>query len=526
MKPSERLSLLASALIVLAATWTSVLDLGFIWDDDDYVVRNPLLDDAAGLRRIWFEPGATPQYYPLVFTSFAAERALFGDGARAHHVTNVALHLLSAFMLWTVLTRLRIPGGWFAAALFLVHPVAVESVAWITERKNVLSLAFALAATLAWLTFDERGVARRRAYALMVGLFVCALLSKTVTSVLPIVFLLLAWARRGTISRRDVRPVLPLVLLSLCAGFVTASVEQRHVFKDVFTLGLQPLDRVLLAGRALWFYLSQLTLPRDIVFCYPRFVIDSNDTIAYLYPAGFVAVTILLFLLRHRVGRWPVVALLAYAALLAPALGFVDVYPMIYSFVADHFQYHASAAFLALLAACACRITRGLQSVARGALAAAVLGALAWQTHGLIGDYQDEETLWRATMARNPDAIMAPNNLALIEHERGDDAAALQLVTQAAEIEPVRAHPFVLALTYYNVGWSLIENDRAGEARGWFERSIATHPSYLDAYSMLARRMLADGQREEAIATLERALAIRPDYVEARRILESVHHHR
>jgi hypothetical protein len=207
----KALLLVALGLIAYQQIW----HLGYIWDDDYYVTHNAALRDLHGLWRIWFDVTATPQYYPLVHSSFWLEYHFWGLNPVGYHAINLILHMLAAILLWRVLVQLRVPGAWLAAAIFAVHPVHVESVAWITERKNVLSAVFYLAAALAYLRFErarDSEESGRRAwtfYAASFAFFVLALLSKTVACSLPAALLLARWWRTGTLKRRDIVPLLP-----------------------------------------------------------------------------------------------------------------------------------------------------------------------------------------------------------------------------------------------------------------------------------------------------------------------------
>ena len=145
-------------LLLTCLAYIPALSAEFIWDDDDYVTANPVLQEGGrGLVRIWTEPTSLPQWYPLVHTTFWLEAQLWGMSPAGYHIVNVLLHGLSAWVLLIVLRRLEVPGALLAAAVFAVHPVHVESVAWVTERKNVLSLLFALLAVRAWLVWRPLG---------------------------------------------------------------------------------------------------------------------------------------------------------------------------------------------------------------------------------------------------------------------------------------------------------------------------------------------------------------------------------
>jgi protein O-mannosyl-transferase len=129
-------------VVAVLIAYLPALQGGYIWDDNRYVTENPILPQPDGLAAIWTDPGATIQYYPMVFTTFWLEYRLWGLNPLGYHATNILLHALSALLLWAILRRLAVPGAWLAAALFALHPVHVESVAWVTERKNVLSGLF------------------------------------------------------------------------------------------------------------------------------------------------------------------------------------------------------------------------------------------------------------------------------------------------------------------------------------------------------------------------------------------------
>jgi hypothetical protein len=371
---------------------------GFIWDDDAYVTHNPTLHDLGGLQRIWFELGAVPQYYPMVHTTFWLEYHLWGLHPVGYHLINVLLHAAAAIFLWQVLLRLRIRGAWLAAVLFALHPVCVESVAWITERKNVLSAVFYFTAALAFLRFvaleEPDGPNRLRWYWYLgaLVLFMAALLSKTVTCTLPAALLLVCWWKKGRVQRGEILPLLPFFALGVGLGLITAWMEKFHVGAQGAEWSLTFADRCLIAGRALWFYAGRLVWPAHLTFIYPRWKIEPEVWWQWLFPVAAVGVVAGLWLARRRIGKGPLVAVLFFAGTLGPALGFVNVYPMRFSFVADHFQYLASVGLITLCAVGLARMPRVMP-----ATLVVLLGALTWQQAGI---YRNLETLWRDTLAR------------------------------------------------------------------------------------------------------------------------------
>src|SRR5262245_14207711 len=353
-KRGRRTILIGSIALVIVtfAAYGPSLANGYIWDDDDYVTENLVLRSPTGIFDVW-RPKTTPQYYPLVFVTFWCEYRLWGLHPLGYHVVNVALHAGSALLFWWTLRRLGLPGAWLAAGLFALHPVQVESVAWITERKNVLSLLFYLAALNAWLGVRNDPTKRTNwaAYAATIVLFACALLSKTVACSLPAAILVIEWWRRGRVELRTLLLTLPLFVLGLALAAVTVIIERDHVGAGALDFGLSRLDRVVLAGHIVWFYLGKLLWPWELIFIYPRWTISAHDAMQWACPGGLIVLLGVLWMLRGRIGRGPLAAALLFGGTLVPALGFIDVYPMRYSWVADHFQYHATLAPLALIAA-------------------------------------------------------------------------------------------------------------------------------------------------------------------------------
>ncbi len=516
MKPFDAKPLAAGALLVAAAL-ASYLPLftmpaGFIWDDDAYVTGNATLRSAAGLRDIWLHPGATPQYYPLVFTSFWLEYRLWGLDPIGYHAVNVLLHALNVLLLWRILKRLGLPGAFLAAAVFAVHPVHVESVAWITERKNVLSGAFYFAALLAalgpaGLAEEGGGVRARRFPAPVWFLFLGALLSKTVTATLPVAILLLVWMKRGRVERRDAVQVLPMVLLGALFGGVTAWIEKYGVGAAGAAWSLSPVERVLVAGRALWFYAFKLAWPANLTFIYPRWTLDASSARLYLFPAAALAAGAALWALRARLGRAPLVAALFFAATLFPALGFLDVYPFRYSFVADHFQYLASVGPIALVCGAGAFAAGRLGESGRRAglaISGVMLAALSFASARQCSIYKDVETLWRDTLAGNPNSWLAHNNLGELLYSRGDVDGALAHLRAAVAASPDYPE------AQFNLGVALARKGRVDEAERCLARAIELEPGYAKAHQQLGVFLMERGRVDEALGHLRTAVVLEP----------------
>ena len=500
------------AITILA--YLPVLRAGFIWDDDSYVEHNAALRSADGLWQIWTDANATPQYYPLVHTTFWVEYHLWGVGSAVpFHALNVLLHATSAVLLWGLLRRLGVPNAWLAAALFAVHPVQVESVAWVTERKNVLSSVFYLLAFGAYLNAIPPGEPlNRRRYAAAFCLFLLALLAKTVTATLPAAVLLVLWWKRGRLARRDVWPTLPFVVVGALLGVHTGHLERVHVGARGPEFAFTLVDRVLIAGRAVWFYAAKLAVPWPLSFIYPRWTIDARQPWQYAYPAAAVAAVVALWLLRGRLGRGPLVAVLFFVGTLFPALGFANVYPMRYSFVADHFQYLACigplALFASLLPPAASQI-RGHPGNAHPRLrwlAAVPVAACVALTFTRTLAYRDRLTLWTDTVAKNPGSWMAHTNLghALVAAGRID--AAWAQYQRAAQLAPHLAEPhFNLAMGHARFGDYAAA---AAECRA----AIAADPAYAPAYANLAKVLVQQDQLPAAVQAGREATRLAPAY--------------
>ena len=529
---SLKSTLVRSALLIVltVAAYTPVLTAGFVWDDDDHVTQNETLRDLTGLKRIWFERGAVPQYYPLVHTTFWVERHLWGLNATGYHVVNVLLHVMGALLLWRVLYVLVIPGSYLAALLFALHPVSVESVAWITERKNILSTVCYLAAALAWFRHHTVGrltspaasqsapgstpssgsepeTASRRWYVVSLLLFICALLSKTVTVSLPAALLLIVWWKRGRIPWSDVRPLLPFFAIGVLLATNTALMERTRVGATGTDWSFTLADRILIAGRALWFYASKLVWPTNLTFIYPRWTVDAGDFAQWLYPIGVVVAVTAAWLMRGRIGRGAIVALLFFGGTLVPALGFFNVYPMRFSFVADHFQYLASIGLITLGAV-------GLHArLPRISLVIPIaLAVLTWRQARV---YHGLETLWSDTIARNPNAWLAHNNLGNVLLDRSQTDSAIVLYQNAVRLKPdyYEAHG--------NLAAALLRLGDVEGARTSVDAALHTSPGYVPALVSRATILLRDGRPNEAIVVLQDVLRHEPENGEALNVMGS-----
>jgi protein O-mannosyl-transferase len=530
-----RRQIIPGALLVLFVflAYLPAVHGAFVWDDDSWTTRlTPFFKNISGLGAIWIHPTAMQQYYPLTGTSFWLDYQLWNLWTTPYHVENMLLHALSAILFWRLLAQLRVSGAWLAGAIFAVHPIMVESVAWITERKNVLSLAPYFGALLAygkyaqWATSPEEGISATGAnpkartaidesrdashrtffYTLALFLFLCALLAKTTAFSLPAVVLLIGWWKRGQIRwRSDVLPTLPFFAMGMALSGITGWLEKHHVGAQGSDFALTFPQRCLAAGHSFWAYLGNLFWPANLCFVYPHWEPDPRSWWQWLFPATAVAAIFVFWLARGRIGRGPVTAMFYFVGTLFPVLGFMNAYGMVYSLVWDHWVYVSAPGIIALVAALVVRLAETLRrpAVAYG-FAAIVLPVLAILTWRQAGMYTDVETLWRSTLAANPGCWLAHNNLGLFLVDQGHVDEAIGHYQQAIEENPNSFQAI------NNLGMAFAAKGREDDAIRNYRDAIKLNPNYWEAYYHLGVAQVAKGQLDGAIASYRAAVEINP----------------
>lgn len=505
---STRLIGIAAIALLTLLAYSPVFHAGFVWDDDAHVTAASLRS-LEGLWRIWFDLGATQQYYPLLHSAFWIEQILWGDAALGYHLVNVVLHIVAAVLLARNLQVLNIPGAWLAAALFALHPVQVESVAWISEQKNTLSAVFYLSSMLVFWRFH--GSRRAVHYAAATALFLCALGTKTVTATLPAALLVLLWWRKGRLSwREDVAPLLPWLVLGLAAGLFTAWVERTYIGAAGVEFALSPLERTLLACRALVFYLGKLLWPANLIFIYPRWDVSASVVPWTLYAGAVIAVTVWLWRFS-RSNRGPLAAWLFFAGTLFPALGFFNVYPFIYSYVADHFQYLATIGFFALAAALVTVGVRRNETLRKAAIGGVflILTALAVLTWRQAQTFRDEHTFYTTIIARNPASWLAHYNLANAQRDAGETDSAIAHYKQALALNPRMSD------AHNNMGSVLRTAGRYEDALQHFRQAVSIDPRNYRAHSLLGAELARTGDTAGALSHQEEACRLNPSHPES-----------
>ncbi|HWY50773.1 MAG TPA: tetratricopeptide repeat protein [Chthoniobacterales bacterium] len=489
-----------------------------IWDDDIHIT-SAQLRSLHGLGRIWTDPAAAPQYYPLLHTVFWIEHKLWGAWPLPYHLLNIALHALTALLLWRILERLQIPGAWLAAGIFALHPVLVESVAWISELKNTLSGALCAGSALLYLKYDQER--KRSAYFIAFALFLAGVMTKTVIVTLPAVLLVIFWWKRGTLSwKRDLAPLIPFFVIGLVAGLVTVWVEQKFCAESGETFDFSLLERFLIAGRLFWFYLGELLWPRNLIMIYPTWNISQTVLWQYLFPAATLILFLWLWIIRKK-SRGPLAAAICFLLMLFPVLGFFNLSFFMSGlgparhdaiFRADHFQYLATIAIFAPVSTGAAWLAAQMKASLRPAgyaASAALLLLLASLTWGQSTIYRDAETCFRAVIAKNPNSATARSNLGSALLNKGFVDEAIAQSKRSIEIDPD------YQFGHYNLAAALMEKGEPDEAIPHLRTVLKMNPNHPKAYYTLGNALSKKGEVDEAAASYKRALQLQPDFPDA-----------
>ncbi len=543
------LSVLAGvALIVVAAfiAYFPSLNGGFIWDDFSLIVENLNIKTLSGLYQIWFST-ETVDYWPVTYTTFWIEWRLWGMNATGYHVINLILHIIEALLIWVILRKLSLPGAFLAAMIFAVHPVNVESVAWIAQRKNLMAMLFFLLSILCYLrqfslncsdnaqrsrhspcadpARGVRGLLIGRWYWLSLAAFVLAMLSKGSVAVLPLLLLGIVWWRRtGTVpifapakmglspsvSRWDLLRTAPFFLVAVVLAGVNVWFQTHGAGNEIRIASFA--QRLLGAGGVVWFYLYKALLPLSLVFVYPQWNIQADNPLWWLPLLAAVVVTAVLWRYRRGWSRPFLFAWGFFCVALVPVLGLTDVYFMKFSLVADHYQHLALLGVIALAAAGWGKWHQYVQGPARWAantVAIVLLGALTLLSCQQSGLYRGEITLYQATLEKNPDSWMVQNNLGYALADAGRAQEAIKYYEQALRLKP--NYPEALN----NLGAALAKLDRPQEAIEHLEQALRLKPDYPEAHNNLGGVLANVDRLQPAIEHLEQVLWLKPDYPDA-----------
>jgi tetratricopeptide (TPR) repeat protein len=516
LPPGFRLTFPQALLILVLGFWTywPALHGGWLWDDDRLITDNFQLRSLDGLWKTWFVPGSQIDYYPLEQTVLWIEWQLWQNQTLGYHLVNVILHIVGALLVWRLFDKLGLRFAWLGGLLFALHPVQVESVAWIAELKNALSLPPLLLAMCAWIDYDRLG--DRKHYLTALALFLVALLCKLTVVMFPVVVLLYAWWKRTRIGATDLKRSAPFFLLALAVGLITilSGIWDRHW--NHLGAGYAPtggaIARLVLVGQETAFYFSKSVLPVGLLPTYPKWPVDIASPVQYLPWIVLIGVIAWLWTQRRGWGRHVLFGLGFFLINLAPCPGFIPGPDMGYAWVMDHFLYLPIIGLIGLfVAACGeidAKIPASFRLIGIGAISI-LLVLLAWESRGYAGNYLNQETLWSYTLRHNPDSDTAHNNLGLAYLNTGRLALAEDQFNAALLLNPNHA------FAHNGLGNVLFLTGHPDDAMLHYRAALRINPDYAEAHNGLANALLQANRLPEAKAECEQALQLKPHYVEA-----------
>jgi tetratricopeptide (TPR) repeat protein len=504
---------LGALAVVLAAGWIywPALHGGWIWDDRTEISQVAALHGPDALSQIWIAP-ATLDYYPVKTTLQWLQWRAWGDDTFGYHLTNVLLHVCSALLLWRLLRKLGVREAAFGALLFVVHPIAVESVAWVDELKNALSLPFLLLAMLAYVEFSDRSDKARRHYLLALFFFLLAMLSKSSVVMFPVVLLLFAWWRRGTIRMADLRSAAPFFAISLALGLVAVWFQRHHGFGGSVPIPFGGmLTRTARAGLVAAFYFSKCLFPVGLMPVYPRWEVDTASLASYLPWLAIAVGFAWLWTKRTTWGRHALFGLGWFFLNLAPVLGFIPISHMRFAWTMDHLTYLPLVGLVGLaaagLGALEGRLGGSNAAPGRVALGAAVAVCvlLAVVSRSYAAKFGSPESFWTYAVERNPTAWLAQSNLGDVFLDRGDAQTAIGRFERALQLNPDYPE------AEYNLGLACAKLGRLPEAIAHYAASLRLEPKNAGARNNLGNAYLRLGRFDEAAAQYEEALRLDPN---------------
>ncbi len=519
-------SIFISGLALFALTLLAYLPAirgEFLWDDDA-LSENPAIRSANGLLKIWTDPGASPKedhYWPLVYTTFWIEYRIWGLHPLGYHLVNVGLHALNALLLGMLLSQIGVRGAELAAIIFAMHPVHVESVAWIIERKDTLSAMFYLLAALAFFCFERQR--DKRAFALVFFLLVCAMLSKSIVVTFPLALAIWLWGKSKTDARLWLAVfVLLFLAATMTAGDLTVVRHQQEKSQIFIQDELSLAQKTFIASRAVWFYAGKLLWPANLMAVYSRWNILSNPLAMSVFTLATATVILLLWLRRAKLGRAPLAGILFFCITLGPVMGIIPHTFMRHSYVADRFQYLASIGLIALISSAGHQAIQRFGRIGTLPRGMAELGgmtfilALSILTWRQSATYHDTVALFRHNLAKRPDYWSLRYNLGLALKQSGKTEKAIVQYREAIRLNPDEVR------TYNNLANALAEEGKIEEAVEWLEKAVRRQPDFPEAHFNLGNDLVGLGRLDEARIHFEEALRLKPDWTAARESLERI----
>jgi protein O-mannosyl-transferase len=522
-----------SGVAIIAAcvffVYLPAINGGFVWDDDKLVTENQLVMAPDGLSRIWCTNQAA-DFWPLVNSTFWLEWRLWAMNPAGYHATNLILHTAEAWLIWLILRRLSIPGAYLAALIFAVHPVNVESVAWIAQLKNLLAMLFFLLSIQWYLKAMQAatgsgpdGTRHETAsdllhpssliphpssfYWLSLAAFLLAILSKGSVVVMPLILLGIIWWLRP-LKWPDLAWISPFFILAAIMTKVNLWFQVHGTDAVVRTAGF--LDRMLIAPCTIWFYLYKAIFPFKLAPVYPQWQIEPGNLLRWLPLLSALGVTAVFWLCRNGWSRPFLFAWGFFCIALVPVMGFADVGFMKYALVADRYQHIAIIGAVALAAAGLIGWRRWVGGGICWAVAVLALAVLGFTTWGQCGIYRNPIVFNETALERNPDFWPGHYNLGVALQKAGRLTDAIREYELVIRVQP----EFSDALC--NLAGMLIRNGRFQEAIDHLKVALRVHPDDPEILNNMGCALLDSGHARESIQFSKEAVRLKPDVFQTR----------
>ncbi len=534
--------------MVIAALWiySPALHGTWLWDDGLLITNNPNLRGFVGLWNIWFKPAST-DYWPLSWTVLWLEWHLWGHHTLGCHLCSLLLHVWSGCLIWKLLEKLGLKWGWVGGFLFVIHPLAVESVAWISEIKNTLSLPFYLLAFDSFLAAEENQDDFKKLLTSILY-YLIAMLCKTSTIMLPAVLLFYCYWKRETISAKDVIRIIPYVAIALVLGLITIHFQNSQNSGDSVVEARGLIHRIENAGSITMFYIRQFVVPNDLIPIYPGWTLTSASVVSF-FVLPFLG--LILWSRRRKKFAWARTAVLGLAFYwlnLVPVMGFIKMSYRSISEVADHLVYLPMIGLIGLVAGGWELAYRQSPAQIRPFLIVSIMAVgtlLAWKSHAYARVFTSEPTLWAYTLQHNPTSWDAHANLGNILLEQGKLADAMDQYEVALKLRPefcvshclmgdvlaqmpgrlpnsISEYETALQLdpdypkARVSLGVALVREQRFQEAINQFREALRTDPLDFRAHLNLAEALeMNSAEIADAVAEYRAALQINPHDVAA-----------
>ncbi|MBF0449886.1 MAG: tetratricopeptide repeat protein [Candidatus Magnetomorum sp.] len=510
----------ALLFLIAVIAWIPLIQAGFIWDDDTLVTQNPMVLSPKGIYQCWISLD-TPDYLPLTISSLWIEWRLWGNNASGYHITNVLIHLFTCIIIACIFQRLNWPGGWIAAILYAIHPVNVESVAWIAQRKNVLCIFFTVLSIYSFVRANQEN--RNNVHSFV--FFICALLSKAAAIMLPFWLILLLYFQFKQALQKAMIQLVPFLIAAGIFSGITLFFQYENAMGRIAVRTDNLIERCLFAFQAFLFYLSKVFFPKTLCFVY------------WIKPDPFQMImgcslffTFIALLYRMRRQPWSRAGILAfsfYVLNLFPVLGFFDIYFMRFSWVADHWQSlsmigitSGAGAFLGwiieqsknkpVIPYAFCKkeydcissrrsflfMTSGYQTLFHKTcqvMLILLIILLAATTHDHCKYYQSEQALWEKTLKCNPRSILPHDRMALIAVASNHYEQAEHYLKTSISIDPNNWE------AHMNMG-NLYRRMKLNEkAEKQYMAALSIHPSGTEIHINLGNFKAEKGQYTEAL---------------------------